>query len=117
YKKWKLGQMTREEYKNIVQACRSEIRKAKSQLELQLARDVKSNKKSFYRYVSNKEEARKSVGPLLNWGGNLVTEDVKKTSVLNAFFASVFTDKVSSQAAALRSTVWGGGDQPSVEKE
>ncbi|KAG6924381.1 hypothetical protein G0U57_017597, partial [Chelydra serpentina] len=47
YKKWKIGQMTREEYKNIAQACRSEIRKAKSHLELQLAGDVRSNKKGF----------------------------------------------------------------------
>ncbi|CAM5163476.1 unnamed protein product [Eretmochelys imbricata] len=117
YKKWKIGQMTREEYKNIARACRSEIRKAKSHLELQLARDVKSNKKGFFRYVSNKKKAKESVGPLLNEGGNLVTEDVEKANVLNAFFASVFTNKVSSQTTALGSTAWGGGDQPSVEKE
>ncbi|CAM5152844.1 unnamed protein product [Eretmochelys imbricata] len=115
YKKWKTGQMTREEYKNIAQACRSEIRKAKSNLELQLARDVKSNKKDFFRYVSNKKKVKE--GPLLNEGGNLVTEDVEKANILNAFFASVFTIKVSSQTTALGSTAWGGGDQPSVEKE
>ncbi|CAM5174769.1 unnamed protein product [Natator depressus] len=117
YKKWKIGQMTREEYKNIVQAYRSEIRMAKSHLELQLARDVKSNKKGFFRHVSNKKKVKESVGPLLNEGGNLVTEDVEKANVLNAFFASVFTNKVSSQIAALGSTAWGGGDQPSVKKE
>ncbi|CAM4544601.1 unnamed protein product [Caretta caretta] len=109
--------MTREEYKNIARACRSEIRKAKSHLELQLARDVKSNKKGFFRYVSNKKKVKESVGPLLNDGGNLVTEDVEKANVFNAFFASVFTNKVSSQNTALGSTAWGGGDQPSVEKE
>ncbi|CAM4356191.1 unnamed protein product [Caretta caretta] len=117
YKKWKLGQMTREEYKNIALACRSEIMKAKSHLELQLARDVKSNKKGFFRYVSSKKKVKESVGPLLNEGGNLVTEDVEKANVLNAFFASVFTNKVSSQTTALGSTAWGGGDQPSVKKE
>ncbi|CAM5129697.1 unnamed protein product [Natator depressus] len=58
-----------------------------------------------------------SVGPLLNEGGNLVTEDVEKANVLNTFFASAFTNKVSSQTTALSSTAWGGGDQPSVEKE
>ncbi|CAM5130495.1 unnamed protein product, partial [Natator depressus] len=117
YKKWKIGQMTREDYKSIARACRSEIRKAKSHLELQLARDVKSNKKGFFRYVSNKKKVKESVGPLLNEGGNLVSEDVEKVNVLNAFFASVFTNKVSSQTTALGSTAWGGGDQPSVEKE
>ncbi|CAM4713200.1 unnamed protein product [Lepidochelys kempii] len=109
--------MTRGEYKNIAQACRSEIRKAKSHLELKLARDVKSNKKGFFRYVNNKKKVKESVGPLLNEGGNLVTEDVEKANVLNAFFASVFTNKVRSQTTALGSTAWGGGDQPPVEKE
>ncbi|XP_074790632.1 lysine-specific histone demethylase 1A isoform X3 [Natator depressus] len=116
YKKWKMGQMTREEYKNIARGCRSEIRKAKSHLELQLARDVKSNKKGFFRYVNNKKKVKESVGPLLNEGGNLVTEDVEKANVLNAFFASVSTNKVSPQSTAPGSTAWGGGDQPSVEK-
>ncbi|CAM4640609.1 unnamed protein product [Lepidochelys kempii] len=110
-------EMTREEYKNIAQACSSEIRKTKSHLELQLARDIKSNKKGFFRYVSSKNKVKESVGPLLNEGGNLVTEDVEKANVLNAFFVSVFTNKVSSQTTALGSTAWGGGGQPSVEKE
>ncbi|CAM4609133.1 unnamed protein product [Caretta caretta] len=109
--------MTREEYENIAQACRGVIRKAKAQLELQLARDVKGNKKSFYRYVNNKKKVRDSVGPLLNEGGNLVTEDVEKAEVLTVFFASAFTDQGSSQTAALGSTAWGRGEQPSVVKE
>ncbi|CAM4636979.1 unnamed protein product [Lepidochelys kempii] len=117
YKKWKIGQMTREEYKNIVRGCRGEIRKAKSHLELQLARDVKSTKKGFFRYVSNKKKVKESVGPLLNEGGNLVTGDVEKANGLSAFFASVFTNEVSTQTTALSSTAWGGGDQPSVKKE
>ncbi|CAM4588838.1 unnamed protein product [Lepidochelys olivacea] len=109
--------MTREEYKNVARACRNEIRRAKSHLELQLARDVKSNKKGFFRYVGNKKKAKESVGPLLNEGGNLGTEDVEKANVLNAFFASVFTNMVSSQTAVLGNTAWGVGGQPSVEKE
>ncbi|CAM5102191.1 unnamed protein product [Natator depressus] len=117
YKKWKVGHMTREEYKNIARACRKDIRRAKSHLELQLARDVKSNKKGFFRYVGNKKKAKESVGPLLNEGGNLVTEDVEKANVLNAFFPSVFTNKVSSQTAALGITKWGRDGQPSVEIE
>ncbi|CAM4607923.1 unnamed protein product [Lepidochelys olivacea] len=117
YKKWKVGHMAREEYKNIARACRNEIRRAKSHLELQLVRDVKSNKKGFFRYVGNKKKAKESVGPLMNEGGNLVTEDVEKANVLNAFFGSVFTNKVSSQTAALGITTWGIDGQPSVEKE
>ncbi|CAM5111046.1 unnamed protein product [Natator depressus] len=41
----------------------------------------------------------------------------KKLMYSMLFFASVFMNKVSSQTTALGSTAWGGGDQPSVEKE
>jgi len=34
------------EYRDIVQACRNEVKKAKAQMELNLARNFKGNKKS-----------------------------------------------------------------------
>lgn len=37
------------EYRDGVQTCREWIRKTKVQMELNLERDVKSNKKGFYR--------------------------------------------------------------------
>jgi len=44
---WKEGQATCEEYRNVVRVCRDATRKAKAQLELKMARDVKNNKKGF----------------------------------------------------------------------
>ncbi|CAM5135316.1 unnamed protein product [Eretmochelys imbricata] len=73
HKKWKIGQMTREEYKNIARGCRSEIRKAKSHLEVWLARDIKSNKKGFFRYIYEK------LMKLQNQrGGRIFLQDIKK---------------------------------------
>jgi len=46
---WKKGQSTWEEYRNVVRACRDAMRKAKSQLELNLARDINNNKKGFFK--------------------------------------------------------------------
>jgi len=43
--------------------CRDEVRRAKVQLELNLARDAKNNKKGFYRYVSQKRKVKESVPP------------------------------------------------------
>jgi len=39
---------TWEEYRNVIRACRDATRKFKVHLELNLARDVKDNKKSFF---------------------------------------------------------------------
>ncbi|KAK4806898.1 hypothetical protein QYF61_012619 [Mycteria americana] len=47
YRGSKQGRVTWEEYRNIVQASRDEVRKAKAHLELNLANDVKGNKKGF----------------------------------------------------------------------
>ena len=45
YKKWKSGENTREEYKQIASICRGKVRKAKVQNGLRLARQIKNNKK------------------------------------------------------------------------
>jgi len=63
---WKEGQATWEEYRNVVRACRDATRKAKAHLELNLARDVKNNKKGFFNYISSKRKTRDNVGLLLN---------------------------------------------------
>ena len=59
YKLWKQGRVTWEEYSDAVQTCRRRIRKAKAQVELNLARDVKNNKKTFYRYIGQKRQAKR----------------------------------------------------------
>ncbi|KFW09032.1 hypothetical protein N327_00801, partial [Fulmarus glacialis] len=91
YRGWTQGQVAWEEYREIVQAARDQVRKAKVLTELHLAGDVKGNKKSFYRYIGDKRKARENVGPLRNKTGDLVTRDMGKVEVLNDFFASVFT--------------------------
>ena len=55
YRGWKQGQVAWEEYREIVRAARDQVRKAK---ELNLARDIKGNKKRFYRYVGDKRKTR-----------------------------------------------------------
>ncbi|GAB0190424.1 hypothetical protein GRJ2_001507700 [Grus japonensis] len=99
YRGWKQGQVAWEEYRETVRAAREQVRKAKALTEITLARDVKDNKKSFYRYVSEKRRMRENVGPLQNETGDLVTQDMEKAEVLNDFFASVFTGKCLSHAA------------------
>lgn len=74
------------EYKDIAQVCRDRIWTDKTQLELESVRDMKGNKKGFLRYVSNQRQAKENVGPQFNRSRDLVTKDIKKAEVLNAFF-------------------------------
>lgn len=96
YKRWKWGQATKEEYRNIPQTIPVNLGKFKAQLELKLARDIKGTKKNFYCYVINKRINKENVSPLLHWVDDLVTVSVDKIEILCAFFAFTKpTNKVS----------------------
>ncbi|GAB0204934.1 mitochondrial enolase superfamily member 1 [Grus japonensis] len=120
YRGWKQGQVAWEEYRETVRAARDQARKAKALIEINLARDVKDKKKSFYRYVSDKRRTRENVGPLRNETGDLVTQDMEKAEVLNDFFASVFTGKCLSHSAQVTESKgrdWENAELPTVGED
>ncbi|GAB0195609.1 mitochondrial enolase superfamily member 1 [Grus japonensis] len=87
-------------------------------IEISLARDVKDNKKSFYRYVSDKRRMRENVGPLRNETGDLVTQDMEKAEVLNDFFASVLTGRCLSHTAQVtEGRDWENAEPPTVGED
>ncbi|GAB0176707.1 mitochondrial enolase superfamily member 1 [Grus japonensis] len=118
YRGWKQGQVAWEEYRETVRAARDQVRRAKALIEISLARDVKDNKKSFCRYVSEKRRMRENVGPLRNETGDLVTQDMEKAEVLNDFFASVFTGKCLSHTAQVtEGRDWENAELPAVGED
>ncbi|GAB0184642.1 mitochondrial enolase superfamily member 1 [Grus japonensis] len=120
YRGWKQGQVAWEEYREIIRAARDQVRKAKAPIELNLARDIKGNKKSFYRYISDKRKTRENVVPLRKEPGDLVTWDVERAEVLNDIFASVFTSKCSSDTTPVtegKGRDWGNAEPPTVGKD
>ncbi|KFV19046.1 hypothetical protein N340_08358, partial [Tauraco erythrolophus] len=120
YRGWKQGQAAWEEYREIVRAARDQVRKAKALIQFNLARDIKGNKKSFYRYVSDKRRIRENVGPLQKETGDLITQDMQKAEVLNDFFPSVFSDKCSSRTAQVtegKGRDWENEEPPTVGED
>ncbi|PKU33402.1 rna-directed dna polymerase from mobile element jockey-like [Limosa lapponica baueri] len=95
----KQGRVDWVEYKETIRVAGNQIRQAKAQTELNLARDIKDNKKNLYRYVRDKGKTREDVGPLRKETGDLVTQDMEKAELPNDFFASVFTGKGSNHTA------------------
>ncbi|KAK4827186.1 hypothetical protein QYF61_015148 [Mycteria americana] len=58
YNLWKKGQASQEDYKGVARLCREKIRRAKAELDLNLAAAVKDNKKHFFKYISSKRRAK-----------------------------------------------------------
>lgn len=52
-------------------------------------------------FSGDKRKTRKNMGPLLKETGDLVTQDIEKAEVMNAFFTSVITSKTSLQESEI----------------
>ena len=99
--------------------CRDRIRKAKAQMELNLARDVK-DKKGFYRYIVRRRQAKESVSPLMKGDGELASSGIEEADVLNECFASDFMGGQASRVCQDREPpgeVVGSGFCPTVTVE
>ncbi|KFZ65688.1 hypothetical protein N338_12981, partial [Podiceps cristatus] len=117
HRQWKQGQASWEEYREAARLCRDGVRKAKAQLELNLVRNAKNNKKGFYRYVSQKRKVKESVPPP---SSNMTDKLVIMAEVLNNFFASVFTGNLSSyipQVDGPQGKDWGSKVPPTVNED
>ena len=83
-------------YKEALHAATNEDRKSKRNFEHKLAQNIKSDSKSFYAYVRNKQNVRDRVGPLEDNAGNIITQGVLMAEELNMNFSSVFTREDTS---------------------
>jgi len=83
-RQWNQEPVTWEKYTNAASLCMDGVRKAKAQLELDLASGTK--KKCFYRYISWKRKDQEGAPSLVSNRGRWVTADKEKADVFNNFF-------------------------------
>ena len=63
-----------EVYKEALSAATNEVRKSKRSFELKLAQNIKPDSKSFYAYVTSKQNVRDKVGTLEDNAGDIITQ-------------------------------------------
>ena len=86
------------------------MRRAKRKFE-KLAEGIKTDSKSFFRYVKSKVGTREKIGQLKDDSGNALTEAESMGELLNEFFASVFSKE---QGHGDRNVARGEDDQAEV---
>jgi len=73
----------------------SEVKHAKYSFECKLARNIKTNVKSFYAYVRQKSCNRPRVSPLKDGTGQVVSEACHMVEIFNDFFSSFLQRKTA----------------------
>ncbi|XP_070619981.1 polyadenylate-binding protein 4 isoform X1 [Erythrolamprus reginae] len=96
YKQWKEGLITKAEYQQTASSCKQKIKTAKAQYEQHLAAEVKDNKKRFFQHINNKKKIKETIVTLKNEEGREITDSNDQAQLLNAYFATVFTQKGTS---------------------
>ena len=103
---WRVYRRTRKEedyanYKEALNAAKTEIRQSKRSYEQKLACNIKNDSKSFYAYVRSKQNVKDKVGPLEDSAGNIVSQGFLMAEDLNGYFSSAFTkEDISSLPVA-----------------
>ena len=90
WKEWKekKTEEKKREYKKIETETKSKIRNKKKSFEKKIAKESKTNPKSFFAYVNGRRRAE--IGPLKK-DGKIVVEPKEQADLLNTYYASVFT--------------------------
>ena len=79
----------RDYYRVLASRVKTEIRKAKRNNEVRIAREAKTNPKGFYQMYQTK--TREKIGPIRSDSGELTDNDGEMSNNLNKYFSTVFT--------------------------
>ena len=75
--------------------CRNQLRgltrKLRKDLELNLAKNIRTKPKLFWRYTNTRLRTKAKLDDLMDPSGSTVTDDAGKAQLLNSYFGGVFT--------------------------
>ena len=96
HKAWKRYLCTKDgrdyqKYARIRNKCKHVMSKLVKDFEMQIAKDIKNNPKSFWKYANSKTKTRSGVPKLKKRDGSWAESDKDKADELNKYFSSVFT--------------------------
>ena len=84
-------------YVTTKRRCEREIRQSKRNLEINIAKQAKTNPKKFFQYIRSKKTVKEKIGPIKDTDDMLVSDNKIMATILNNFFHSVFiTEDTSS---------------------
>jgi len=67
------------------------VKEAKRNFEKMLAKNIRSDRKSFFAYVRSKCKSNVRSGPLINEAGIIITDLKETANIFNEYFSSTFT--------------------------
>ena len=91
------GSQRYREYKKEANKMKKEARKAKREYEKKLAREIRHNKRAFFRYVNSKLTVRPEISQMQNELGHLVDNDKDICSILGKYFNSVYIPQCNDE--------------------
>ena len=78
-------------FKSVNNQLRSLTRNLRKDYERQLAQNVNSRPKAFWRYINSRIKIHPNIAELLCSDGSTVCSDAEKATIFNEYFSSVFT--------------------------
>ena len=70
-----------------------EVKEAKRKLEERLGKNIKEDRKGFFKYARSKMKIKEAVGPIEDEDGNILVDEKKMAEAFGEFFKSVFTQE------------------------
>ena len=85
------------QYRRETNKLKKNTRKARRKYERKIAKESKTNKRAFFRYVNSKLTVRPEITAMKNKQGTLVDDDKEMTNIIGSYFKEVFSEESTGE--------------------